>query len=62
MFLRCRHDDTSSFLLFKELISGWQIIRNFSCRHKLHLLVVLEYDLHWFYDFSASSIAAVSKT
>ena len=36
----------SSFLLFRELKSGLQIIRNFSWRQRLHRLLAFEYDLH----------------
>ena len=37
----CRHEDTSSLRLFSDERSGRQIIRNFSFRQRLHLLVEL---------------------
>ena len=40
MFL-WRQEDTSSLRLFSVDSSGWQMIRNFSLRQKLHLLLEL---------------------
>ena len=37
----CRHEDTSSLRLFSDERSGRQIIRNFSFRQRLHLLLEL---------------------
>ena len=37
----CRHEDTSSLRLFSDKRSGRQIIRNFSSRQRLHLLLEL---------------------
>ena len=37
--------ETSSFLLFNVLSSGWQIIKNFSCNKQLHRFVLSEYVL-----------------
>ena len=37
----CRHEDTSSLHLFSDERSGRQIIRNFSFRQRLHLLLEL---------------------
>ena len=37
----CRHEDTSSLRLFSDESSGRQIIRNFSFRQRLHLLLEL---------------------
>ena len=37
----CRHEDTSSLRLFSDEGSGRQIIRNFSLRQRLHLLLEL---------------------
>ena len=42
MFL-WRHEDTSSLRLFSVDSSGRQIIRNFSLRQRLHLLLELLY-------------------
>ena len=39
--LLCRHEDTISLRLFTDDRSGRQIIRNFSIRQRLHLLLVL---------------------
>ena len=38
-----RQEDTSSLRLLSVDRSGWQMIRNFSLRHKLHLLLALLY-------------------
>ena len=38
-----RQEDTSSLRLLSVVRSGWQMIRNFSLRHKLHLLLALLY-------------------
>ena len=43
-FLECLQLDISSFLLFSVAISVLQIIKYFSHKHKLHLLLILEYD------------------
>ena len=37
----CRHEDTSSLRLFSDKRSGRQIIKNFSFRQMLHLLLEL---------------------
>ena len=37
----CRHEDTSSLRLFSDERSGRQIIRSFSFRRRLHLLLEL---------------------
>ena len=37
----CRHEDTSSLRLFSDERSGRQIIRNFTFRQRLHLLLEL---------------------
>ena len=37
----CRHEDTSSLRLFSDNRSGRQIIKNFSFRQMLHLLLEL---------------------
>ena len=34
---------TSSFLLFREQVSGLQIIKYFSIKHKLHFFRIFEY-------------------
>ena len=39
----CRQEDTSSLRLFSVDNSGRQMIRNFSLRHRLHLLLELLY-------------------
>ena len=39
--LLCRHEDTSSLRLFSDERSGRQIIRKFSFRQRLHLLLEL---------------------
>ncbi len=39
--LACLQDDTSSFRLFRVAKDGWQMMKYFSHRHKLHLLEVL---------------------
>ena len=38
-----RQEDTSSLRLLSVDRSGWQMIINFSLRHKLHLLLALLY-------------------
>ena len=38
-----RHEDTGSLRLFSVDSSGRQMIRNFSLRHRLHLLLELSY-------------------
>ena len=43
-FLECLQLDILSFVLFSVAISGLQIIKYFSYKHKLHLLLTLEYD------------------
>jgi len=40
LFLR-RQEDTSSLRLFSVDSLGWQMIRNFSLRQRLHLLLEL---------------------
>ena len=47
-FFRCLHDEISSFLEFNVAISGWRIIKSFSCKHRLHLFVLPEYALQRF--------------
>ena len=47
-FLECLQLDVSSFLLLRVDISSLQVIKYFSYKHKLHLLVALEYDLACF--------------
>ena len=42
----CLHLDKSSFLLFREARLGWEIIMNFSCKHRWHHLVLFEWLLH----------------
>lgn len=37
--------DVSSFLQFSVAISGLQIVRDFSKKHKLNFLLTFEYDL-----------------
>ena len=46
-FFLCLHSLASSFLVFKLDISGLQIIKYFSLRHKLHFLLPGEYELHF---------------
>ena len=43
-FLECLHVDISLLLLYSVDISGRHVIKYFSHRHKLHLLVTFEYD------------------
>ena len=43
-FLECLQLDIRSLLLFSVNISGLQIIKYFSHKHKLHLLLILEYE------------------
>ena len=43
-FLECLHVGISSLLLFSVDISGLHIIKYFSHKHKLHLLLTFEYD------------------
>ena len=39
--LACLQDDTSSFCLFRVAKDGWQMMKYFSHKHKLHLLEML---------------------
>ena len=44
-FFRCLHSVDSSFLLFSVAISGLHIMKYFSFRQRLHVLLDDEYDL-----------------
>ena len=43
-FFRCLQDERSSLLEFNVAISGWRIMMSFSCKHRLHLFVLAEFD------------------
>ena len=47
-FLECQQLDVSSFLLLRDDISGVHIMKYFFHRHKLHFLVMFEYDFAHF--------------